>query len=206
MIKFILAYDEGNVELGYFFNKCAIDLKNSLIADKHFLALEIPSQRLNELYLGLKVEFYTEDKFIFTAYSHGDENRLTSTETYLSTNSNLQPYKNTLFYTFSCLTGVTLGKKLIENGCLAFVGYKIEACIITRNEDIFIECSNFGLKQFILGENIGDSLKQMKDKHSELIDATYKKYPLVASTLRRNRNGLVLYGDKSLVINHLFSK
>lgn len=203
MIKFILAYDEGNAELGNFFNMCATDLKNSFIADKHELVLEIPSRRLNTYFLELSLAQYKEAKFIFTAYSHGSEDRLTSHEVYLSTNSNLQPFQNSLFYTFSCLTGVNLGTKLVDNGCLAFVGYKVEAYIITRNEDIFTEGANFGLKQFLSGESIGNSIKQMKNKHSELIDATYEKYPLVASTLRSNRDGLILIGNTELNILQL---
>ncbi len=203
MIKFILAYDENDTQMGRFFNMCAIDLKNSLVADKHELVLEIPSQRLNTYFLEFSLPLYTEAKFIFTAYSHGGEDRLTSSETYLSTDSDLQVFQNSLFYTFSCLTGIHLGSRLVDEGCLAFVGYKIKAHIITHNEDVFTECSNFGLKQFISGKSIGDSLKQMKDKHSELIDATLEKYPLVALTLRRNRNGLILHGNPNLTIDNL---
>lgn len=203
MIKFILAYDEKDTQLGRFFNMCAEDVKQSLIEDKHQLALEISSQKLNTFFFEIALPNYTAKKFIFTAYSHGNEDRLTSNSTYLSVDSDLQPFQNSLFYTFSCLTGVTLGNKLIEKGCLAFLGYRIEAHIITYNEDIFTECSNFGLKRFIGGENISIALKQMKDKHTELIDETYEKYPLVASTLRRNRDGLVLYGNRNLSIDDL---
>lgn len=201
MIQFILACDEKDPKLGHFFEMCATDVKSNLLPEKHDLALEIPSQKLTEVYMDMRLSDYTESHFVFLAYSHGNENNLLSPESYLSVNSNLKPFKNTLFYTFSCSTGVNLGSKLIENGCIAFVGYKVEACIVTRNEDIFVECANFGLKTFIAGENVSSSVKQMKNRHTEWIDKTYNKYPLVASTLRKNRDGLVIHGDNTLKID-----
>jgi len=206
MIPFILAYDERDTDLGHFFEMCAFDVQNNLMSDEHRLEVEITSQKLTEVYMDMKLSAYTENHFVFLAYSHGNENNLLSPESYLNVNSNLKPFKNTLFYTFSCSTGVNLGNKLIENGCIAFVGYKIEACIVTRNEDVFVECANFGLKIFIAGENVSSSLKQMKDRHTEWIDKTYNKYPLVASVLRKNRDGLVLHGDKTLKISQLKTK
>ncbi len=206
MIPFILAYDEKDTDLGHFFEKCATDAKNNLVSDRHSLEVEITNQKLTAVYMDMKLSAYTENHFVFLAYSHGNENNLLSPEPYLSVNSNLKPFKNTLFYTFSCSTGLNLGSRLIENGCITFVGYKIEACIVTRNEDIFMDCANFGLNSFISGENIGNSLKQMKDRHTYWIDQTYEKYPLVASTLRKNRDGLVLHGDKTLTISQLTLK
>lgn len=205
MIKFILAYDENNYELGYFFKKCAEDLKESLEEEIHQLALELSSHKLTSTYLELKMEIYSDTRFIFTAYSHGSEDRLSSSETYLSTNSNLKPFQDSLFYTFSCLSGLKLGNKLIENNCLAFVGYKAEAYIVTRNEDIFKEGANFGLKKFLQGENIESSINQMKNKYSELIDNTFSEFPIVASMLRRNRDGLILLGNGNLLASDLMN-
>ena len=191
-------------KLGHFFNLCATDIKKYLSSETHNLILEISDNLLNEVYLDIKMAGLINERFIFTAYSHGQQNKLISLEPYLHTKSNLKPYKYSLFYTFSCLSGIDLGKKLIEEGCFAFLGYTVEACIVTFNEDIFMICTNHGLKEFMSGVNVSDSLKSMKLKHTEMIDKTYSKYPLVASTLRKNRDGLILHGNPDLKIVDLF--
>ncbi len=196
MIKIILAYDKDNHTLGEYFDYCASDISQYFNDGQHGI-VKITGRILNSAYMDLELLKYEKIPFLFIAYSHGTKHSLISDEEYLSNNSNLLPFQDSFFYTFSCSSGIELGINLVDKGARVFIGYKSDVYIITTYQQIFAECANEGMKHFLKGENVRDSFSKMKEKHNEEIDNTYSKNFLVASTIRQNRDSLILKGEQS---------
>jgi hypothetical protein len=196
MVEVILAYDEDNNTLGQYFAYCYSDISQYFDGLQHGI-VEIKGRILNSAYIDLELAKYEEIPFIFIAYSHGTNVSLISDEEYLGISSNLKPFSNSFIYTFSCSSGHTLGDHLIQNGARVFIGYKTEIHIITTYQQIFAECANEGMKHFLNGDNIKLAFQKMKERHNQEIDNIYSKNALVASTIRKNRDALIMRGEHS---------
>lgn len=194
MIDIFVACDEKDQKLGDYFLVCMDNIKE-VIQSKGYNFHPIQSDNLNVAYLEIRLSDLADKKKLFLAYSHGTEDSLLSSETYLHLNHGYQYFGQSLFYTFSCSSGIKLGPKLIESGCLAFVGYKSVVSIITTYQEIFSLCANHGIKEFIGGMTIKESYISMKEYYTEEIDNTYSKNFIVASELRQNRDSLILLGN-----------
>lgn len=192
MINVILVYDEKDAALGSYFKLCAEDAQKNLTNHKTNL-IEINSSTLTSVFIDMKLA--SVDRFIFLAYSHGSPKTLYGVETYLSADGDLKKFADSFFYTFSCETGITLGKSLIDNKCKMFIGYQAKAYVVTTHFDLFAECSNHGLVWFFKGENSKSAFAKMKDNMTDKIDLTYKTNYMVASVLRGNRDNLIYHGD-----------
>ncbi|MEA5258481.1 hypothetical protein VB264_11865 [Arcicella aquatica] len=196
MVKVILAYDEDNYTLGQYFAYCYSDISQYFDGLQHGI-VEIKGRILNSAYIDFELAKYEEIPFIFIAYSHGTNVSLISDEEYLGISSNLKPFSNSFIYTFSCSSGHTLGNHLIQNGARVFIGYNKEIHIITTYQQIFAECANEGMKHFLSGDNIKLAFQKMKERHNQEIDNIYSKNSLVASTIRKNRDALIMRGHQS---------
>jgi hypothetical protein len=194
MIEIILAYDKDDSTLGQYFEYCANDISQCFDNQQHNI-VKISGRILNSAYIDIQLSGqYTTIPFIFIAYSHGTKTSLKSEEEYLGINSDLQPFTDSFFYTFSCSSGHTLGEHIIQNGARVFIGYNTEIHIITTYQQIFAECANEGMKHFLSGDAIQLAFKKMKDRHNQEIDNIYSKNLLVASTIRKNRDALIMRG------------
>lgn len=192
MAKTLLVFDELDVGLGPFFQSCMINLEtffDNMNIERDILR----SVQLNNLSVQLKTE--SLDKFVFAAYSHGYKNcLLNSNIPYISTTVNDKSFNNTFFYTFSCSSGIELGTHLIQNGCLCYIGYNKEISIWNTFLTPFVECANYGLKQFFEGQDTTALFAKMDEKYNFEIDAIYETDFMIASILRDNRDALVISG------------
>ena len=195
MANTILAFDEDDTSLGFFFKFCKDDLE-SFFKSITIVPDFIHSKILNEVTVSVYAAKY--EKFVFGAYSHGNDNCLleSATTPYISVTRNIANFKDSFFYTFSCYAGKNLGKDLISNECLCFIGYKNEIAIWNSYIKPFVECANFGLIQFFNGIDTFSIFKQMSEKYNEEIDKIYTSDFMIASILRENRDALVLHGNK----------
>ena len=196
MIKIILAYDEDNYTLGEYFAYCAFNISQYFNDEQHGI-IKITGRVLNSAYIDLELSKHENIPFLFIAYSHGTKHSLISDEEYLSNSSNLLPFQDSFFYTFSCSSGIELGMNLIDNGAKVFIGYKSDVYIITTYQQIFAECANEGMKYFLKGESVENSFLKMIEKHNDEIDNIYSKNFFVASTIRQNRDSLILKGKQA---------
>lgn len=201
MAEVIVAYDEQDISLGVYFEKCSNHIIDSLKTGSHSYLLW-PRQKLNSVYVKAIENQLQPKSFIFLAYSHGTEQSLTATDNYVC-DENLHIFQNTFFYTFSCLSGVKLGPALIEKGCKTFIGYKKDAFVVIGYLDEFEACTNEGIYTFLVGQTSGESYNNIITKYSDTIDAHYKTNYFLASVLRSNRDSLVIYGDENLTISHI---
>ena len=204
MIEVIIAFDEKDERLGVYFEKCSDSLKSSLNSELHNCQMW-PSKNLNPVIFDINSAKLESKTFLFVAYSHGTEHSLAAPDDFVHF-GNLNIFRDTFFYTFSCLVGLKLGPELIKSGCKSFIGYRREAHIIVGYLDEFEFCTNAGMYAFLNGKTSWEAYTAIIDAYNSQIDSAYTTNFIVASTMRSNRDSLVFHGDKNLIINHLKSQ
>lgn len=194
MINILLAFDEVDKDIGSFNQGCLEDYQEVFRQKGINDGIDfIKSISLNSLTVNLKLK--PLDRFVFVAYSHGEERRLLcNTGEYISEDINIELFNNSFFYTVSCDTGKSLGENLIINGCKCFFGYKTSFNSWRGYKD-FSECANYGFFLFLEGESTMDIYSLMIEKYNQHIDKVVNDDFFVAALLRENRDGLVYLGD-----------
>jgi hypothetical protein len=212
MINFVVAYDDRDVNLGTYFEDCKNQLLEVLGELNEFVegkVREMPGQQCNNAAIDLVMPQYQPKPFIFTAYSHGNENALCcKNNNYIEKDNNAHHFANSLFYTTACSAGKELGPHLIDMKCLAFVGYESEICTYMQDDrkDISKKCDNAGIIAF-LSENItiSEAYIKMKTYYTQQIDRLNGvKDILFAGDLVEARDALVCLGNKDLKKEDLF--
>lgn len=193
----ILACDNGDGSLGGFFEECNYDMI-AFLQHNDVNYLEINKKQLNEVSVSIQTSQHKD--FLFVAYSHGSEDSLfAGDKAYISSTINIKSFPNTFFYSCACSTAKTLGKILIENGCLSFIGYNEPFHVWDFNRAPFLECINSGLKFFLEGKSVQQVVLSMKEKYTYHID-NYNNDIFGAALLVANRNALTSHGNDNLTI------
>lgn len=206
MLNIILAFDEEDTDIGLFNRGCKEDFivylkENKLFNHKDINIVFISSVDLS--YSNIEKILLKYETFIFVAYSHGEIDQLVcNKEAYVKVGTNTQLFRNTFFYTVSCLTGKFLGERLIDNGCHVFLGYK-EFFNLWDGYKEFSTCANYGFFKFIEGCSVDSAYEATINKYNECIDRLYKKDFFVAAFLEDNKKGLVKFGKGGFVINDI---
>ncbi len=206
MINTILTYDNQDENLGDFFDRCATATKEGSNPD--FNIHEINSQALNELNIQLRVNQVNDMPFLFVSFTHGSENKLLKAGKvpFISDTINASCLKNSFAYCFACHAGKKLGNSIIENGAMAFLGFKDELKIQKFFDafDCFIDCSTSGILFFISGYNLSESVEQMKKRYTDYVDQFYLKDMILASWFMEHRDALVLLGKTDISISDFY--
>lgn len=200
MANIFLAFDENDDNIGSFNQGCKEDYQDFLEGKDHSVTY-IDSKVLEPN--NIEVTIKDNPPFIFAAYSHGGIDGLyVNGVGYISTGLNVTLFKNSFFYTVSCLTGTALGSELINNGCRCYFGYKTNFNSWAGYK-AFSECANFGLFKFLDGIDSNTVYDLMIEKYNEHIDDLRENNSSIqASLLLENRRGLVKLGD-NISIHHL---
>ena len=203
MIKFGIAFDNNDVELGDYFRLSKEDIISFIAAHcQDHNIIEIPSIQCNQAFIDFTIPQINADNFLFLAYSHGNHDSLTAGGAfYIKKEVNSALFVNSLFYSMSCLSARELGSDLIGNGCHAFVGFKENAnALLGSFQALSIECDNYAIKAFINGAGIKSAVEQMKANFTDKIDQLILAgEPLRAAYLRQNRDALWFDGVEDLV-------
>lgn len=213
MINLVIAYDdkdagdEDNSGLDYFYIACAENAQK-LFAQLNTNLQLVSDDNLNKIYINEILISLKDSKFFFIAYSHGEEDALlhnNQNEAYIKSFENTHLFKNSLFYTWSCLCGQKLAVDLIEEGCYIFLGYDNNIITGTGEMNYFLECANYGLKKLVQGFTAQEVYYAIKDNYSRTIDffMEQKNDSFIASFFRRNRDGLVLLGNPNITLSEL---
>lgn len=203
MADILLAFDEADNTMGSFNQACLETFEEYFESYSHKITY-VRSDRLSDLTISLLTE--NGKPLIFAAYSHGSEaGQLNGSVNgvYVSTDVNIDRFRNSFFYTVSCFSGTVLGTRLIEDGCLSFIGYK-SLFHYWDGYKSFPECANFGFFLFIEDHSTKTIYSKMVEKYNEQIDTMYQDNYLVASLLLKNRDALIHLGE-DITINKLTS-
>ncbi|RTZ01334.1 hypothetical protein EKM02_06180 [Flavobacterium sp. RSP49] len=206
MIKTLISYDDQDYTLGAYFQKSYEELtsriKNPKIAPNYLDGSMCTFDGVRD---GINAN--NSDKFVFVAFSHGDEDCLqTSSESYVDS-TNCPSFKSSLFYSTACSCSSKLGPELIENGCYSFIGYRDTVLIHPDYHNDFIDCEIHAIVEFFNTEiTIGEAYKSMHDKYDEtvlrLVSGSIVD-TLIASTLVGNQSLLTILGNKDLILSDL---
>ncbi len=199
MIKFVIAFDEKDSEIGEYCKFCKEDLVSYLQELGYQDIYLIDSRLCNMAYIDIELS-KIDSNYFFVAYSHGTPNSLRcGGEAYIQLNHNTEKLKTSFFYANACLTGSKLGKEI---ECLAFVGFSEEVKFSKLHYELFYRCDNMIIKLF-LSKNVTvfEAYNQTLDYYNAQIDILGS--PLNADRIAQSflvtaRESLVFYGNKGL--------
>jgi hypothetical protein len=196
MTDLIIAFDNEDPKLGFFFNRCTEIITESV--NDTWNCISIDSRSLNEIHLEIRTGQF-QGNFVFASFTHGSESSLVASGTsFLQSPVERNYLVNSFSYCFACHSGKLLGRELVEKGTHTFIGYSDEASIVTTYIDLFAECAVEGLLRFYSGSTILEAFLLKKEKYDEEIDKLYQDDFFVASILMDNRDCLVLHGNSDL--------
>jgi len=205
MANFHIAFDNDDLALGYYFEASKNDIVSYININCEGSTInEISSPRCNQAYIDLFIPQINNNNFLFIVYSHGKPNCLTANgNSFIDLDFNVHHFINSFFYSMSCHAGENLGFSLVDNKCHAFIGYNDIAWVLDGDySNLCMDCDNYGIKKFISGSIISDAFEQMKNNFSTQIDFLEQKGEIIyAAYLRKNRDSLVLIGNKDLEFN-----
>lgn len=210
MIKFIIAYDNQDAQLGAYFTLC----KDNLIAflnEKAVLNIvEIGTQHCTQLNIELKINAINNDeKLLFVAYSHGSKDAvICGGEAYVKVNENTHLFNNSIFYSNACLCGRDLKTDLIQKGCSAFIGSKNEVSVLLLDPNLSAKLDNYALLIFIENnQTIHEAYISMLNHYDYEIDRLNEFEKGIgfgkAAYLLDARDSLVFEGEKNLKFENL---
>jgi hypothetical protein len=195
MIKFVIAFDEKDAEIGEYCQFCQIDLVNYLQAEGYQDIHLIDSRLCNMAYIDLRLS-QIDTNYFFVAYSHGTPNSLRCQgESYIQLNHNTDNLKTSFFYANACLAGSQLGREI---ECLAFIGFSEEVKFSKLHYELFVKCDNAIIKSFFSQDVTAfEAYKQALNYYNNAIDSLCS--PLYCDVLAQGylvsaREALVCYG------------
>jgi hypothetical protein len=203
-----IACDNLDPTLGKYFSDCADICSNYINFYLEEQGNLINGVRLNQANIDLTLQNKTEDKFLFTAYSHGTENALLANHLpYLKVDLNTQYFKGGLVYTNACLSAQELGPDLVNNGAFAFVGYNEEVPVLHDEnvKKIMRDADNYALIFFLTGETIGDAVKRAKNYLTTKILHLQELNNPDRAELIVVRDAMEVIGNENLTISDLLS-
>ncbi len=205
-IHTIFAFDTSDSSMGQFFDNTLLDLLPEFYKNSFFNIFQITGDNFERSTLEDSFSQLNGEKFIFIAYAHGSNDAILcydSHEKIIIKNVNCYFLGNSLVYTFCCHIGKELGEHLVSQNALTFIGYDSEVSYIIGLEQEFIDCANFAIKAFLIGDTIDVAVKKSKKYHTEVRNNLTS--PIAKITISKNKNSMVLFGKQDLVIDDLIN-
>lgn len=201
MINTFIAYDDNDGDFGAYFHDSHVDIQTDFQTNASIANVSINGLGCTEANVNSVIGGMNGGSFVFITLSHGNEDEFLSHEVYIS-HRNATQFSNSFVYSTSCLTGKNLGRLLIENGCVAFIGYSNEVNVLLDDTRIFYTCENYGIKSFLNNvESIETSYNKLIDNYTSVIHNLFNgsiDELIIASVLIGNRDSLILHGDGTL--------
>lgn len=213
MISVLFSRPNHDITLNYLFYYC-----NDLVAEsieEGYKTLNKENEEANKLIIESVINKNKPKFIIFNGHGSPDEICGYKNETIISS-KNSQILKNSIVYSLSCSSALSLGPICIKNGTLAFIGYDVDFAIgkdpdseaSPRHDKIaklFLEPSNILVSSLLNGGSVKQAIEKSKDKMKSNIDYlhTTNSFPEAihyAPFLFNNYLGLIAHGDKEASI------
>jgi len=201
MIRTILVYDNEDITLGNFFQKCAS--KCRYLYNIHFNQNVIMEHKSNsnKNEIEISISKYNDNRFLLICYLHGDNDSIYLSNEKIVSKDNASLFINAFCYTFSCCCGKDLSRILLDNRALIFWGYRGEAYVVLGYEEVFAELAVLGLSYFFKNESIENAYYKTQEEHIKLIDTIYQENLFVAAHILDNKDAMVIYGNNGMTIS-----
>jgi hypothetical protein len=204
MIEFVIAYDEGDIALGSYFQKC----RDQLVSVIQGIPLvcttnELSSHRCTRVYLDVYLGHLKDVPFIVSAFTHGNPNQLVvNGGRFVDSDEDNTFFQHSLFYTNSCSSGRILGPSLISQNCKVFIGFNqdVDALLGDPYEDLSVRCDNYGIIAFLTQDITAfEAYEQMLSNYTREIQSLKDANDVLrAGILITARESLVYHGDKNV--------
>lgn len=182
--------------------------------NKGFKVVKIEEDDITETILRSRIN-NSKPKFIFFN-GHGSDTALFNNKKkeFINTKS-ADVFRDTVTYTIACSCLEGLGTAAVDNGCNAFIGYKMPFWIAREHRyesgplkdkvaKPIIECSNVVVKSLIKGNTVNESIKKSHEKAADnILKLVYSKEPLAVASLQAlvaNDGALDFKGNGSATI------
>lgn len=205
MVDVISFIDEKDYRLGTYFHnseKCLSDNVDSL---ENVRIYKEVSSDICTMYSVNQLMSNVNGKCICTVYTHGNPAAFMANGKPYINEENSKNFKDSFIYSTACLTAKSIGKRLIADGCLAFVGFKNESQVLcdSYSANVIMNCDNACLFAFL---NNDISLEEAVRQGIAYYDAQIAKCKrvediLLKSILVANREALCVFGDNTLTRN-----
>lgn len=205
MVDVISFIDEKDERLGTYFQdseKCLSDNVDSL---ENVRIYKEVSSDICTMYSVNQLMSSVNGKCICAVYTHGNSAAFMANGKPYINEENSKNFKDSFIYSTACLTAQTIGKRLIDDGCLAFVGFKNESQVLcdSYRANVIMNCDHACLFAFL---NNDISLEEAVKQGIAYYDAQIAKCKRVEdiflkSILVANREALCVFGDKTLTRN-----
>lgn len=202
MINTVIVCDKDDKELGDFFSLCKYHaIKTS---QQHKVTIkELHSEDIDVVNFSNHLLDINQANFLFFSFVHGSCTSMTINghDHFLSTSNNYYTLSNAFIYAFSCYNGMDLADKLLENKAHVYWGYLNKAWVCYDFIDEFEVCALSGFDFFALGNTIENAESMMIARINEEIDEISGINMFAASLLMKNRDAMIIKGDKQMTIN-----
>lgn len=205
MINTVIVCDKDDKELGDFFSLCRYHVIRT--TQQHKTAIkELHSDDIDVANFSNHLSDVNQSNFLFFGFVHGSSTAMTMNgyDQFLSTSNNYYTLTNAFVYAFSCYNGMDLADKLLENNVHTYWGYLDKAWVCYNFMEDFKDCALSGFDSFASGNTIAHAENMMTDKTNSKIDELYGVNMFAASLLMKNRDAMVVKGNKQMTI-HDFS-
>lgn len=202
MINTVIVCDKDDEELGDFFSLCKYHV---ISATQQYQAQikELHSDDIDIANFSNYLSGINQSNFLFFGFVHGSSTAMMMNyyDQFLSTSNNYYTLTNAFVYAFSCYNGMDLADKLLENKVHTYWGYLDKAWVCYDFMEDFKDCALSGFDSFVLGNTIECAEKMMTEKINCKIDEIYDVNMFAASLLMKNRDAMVVKGNKQITIN-----
>lgn len=202
MINTILLYDNRDTTLGTFFTLCAnkfLHLHNALYNQS--VSAEHNSDNCEKKDIEFALSAYNNSKFLFISFLHGNEDAMYISNEKIVSSDNAYFFTNAFCYTFSCYCGKKLATILLQNSACVFWGYIDKAYSVSDYEEVFADMAILGLTYFLQNESVDNAFNKVQEEYTKKIDALYQESFFAATYLFKNKESMIICGDKSMTVS-----
>ena len=163
-MKSFFIYPDSSTESGLKFARdCALTIKEDITVK----ILEYVGSKVTNKKLRSALKKNPAENFL--AFGHGNDTQFTIGENEISVFSidDTDLLSNKVCYFLACCTGKKLGPRAIEQGAIAFFGFKENFTFTPKYSEDFIECCTSGIRDFLLKKCTINEIEKITRKSFE---------------------------------------